>query len=817
MGATSTSYTTPSTTPSMDQYQYRALFTNSQGSTNTSTATLTVYFAPSITTAPMSQTVSVPSTATFTASSIANPSATVQWQLSTNGGSSWNSIMGATSTSYTTPSTTPSMDQYQYRAMFTNIVGSTNTNGVTLTVGSPPSITAQPMSQTVSVSSTATFSAYAVGPPSPTVQWQLSTNGGSSWSNIMGATSTSYTTPSTTSSMDQYQYRATFTNFAGSTATDAVTLTVQFAPIVTMQPVPQQVLAGSTASFTAIATADPPASVVWQVSIDGGATWIPIAGASSSTLSFTAQGSQDLNQYRVRFSNSLGSTLSDSATLFVAPQLLLQPAVDMITFGNIAASENVSVVVSNIGFGSLELRNVELATKGEGGWFSVLLQDTTPLVHGNSTEIIVTCSPPLSASGTATDVLQFASNDRQLALVSIQLSCSAVPQLSSQPGIVVSGSGAGGTIGFGDTSAPSVVSVSVTNTGFGVLTVNASSTSTQRRSSTTLVERQVELVSVSGFGVGLDLSSGQYWFWISPAMVSLSHGESGSISITCSPPALSIGTMNATVIVATNDPTVNVTMLQLSCTSHGAGFASTPAPQSTIDLGETFNGQPAFASILVWNDAYGLLEVSLVTPLQSTWFLVSEGLPISGLANSDPPQTLQVACVPPMDAGVGEVVAEVLYLVSNDHSNPVVPFVVTCSALGMAPFEQPPMPRATPVPAIVPPPPAPSLSPSVPTPTPTAQPTNVVLPPSASQPSNTTLVTSVVSDANDLIILAYDHTGAQLLASITVPRSSPTASGTLVITPSDQSLVDQAATNTHGVKLQSTVLDVRYYFNGMVC
>jgi len=72
----------------------------------------------------------------------------------------------------------------------------------------------------------ASFTAAASGSPTPTVQWQLSTNAGSTWSDISGATSTSYTTPATTTGMSSYQYHAVFTNSAGTATSSAATLTV---------------------------------------------------------------------------------------------------------------------------------------------------------------------------------------------------------------------------------------------------------------------------------------------------------------------------------------------------------------------------------------------------------------------------------------------------------------------------------------------------------------------------------------------------------------------------------------------------------------
>jgi hypothetical protein len=57
--------------------------------------------------------------------------------------------------------------------------------------------------------------------------------------------------------------------------------------------------------------------VQWQVSTDGGSNWNDVSGASATTLTFTASLSQDGNKYRAVFSNSLGSTPSNAATLAV--------------------------------------------------------------------------------------------------------------------------------------------------------------------------------------------------------------------------------------------------------------------------------------------------------------------------------------------------------------------------------------------------------------------------------------------------------------------------------------------------------------------
>ncbi len=89
-----------------------------------------------------------------------------------------------------------------------------------------PVITAQPSNQAVTAPATASFVVAATGNPSPTYQWQLSTDGGATFANINGATSATYTTPATTGADSGKQFRAVVTNGTGSVTSSAGTLTV---------------------------------------------------------------------------------------------------------------------------------------------------------------------------------------------------------------------------------------------------------------------------------------------------------------------------------------------------------------------------------------------------------------------------------------------------------------------------------------------------------------------------------------------------------------------------------------------------------------
>ena len=145
----------------------------------------------------------------------------------------------------------------------------------------------QPVSQTITAGGSATFTASGTGSPSPTVQWEVSINGGVNFNPVGGANSTTLSLSGVPASNDGYEYEAVFTNAAGSVSSQPATLTVHYAPIVTGQPSSQTVTGGNSVLFTAAASGDPTPTVQWQVSTNAGVSFSPISGATSTTLAVT--------------------------------------------------------------------------------------------------------------------------------------------------------------------------------------------------------------------------------------------------------------------------------------------------------------------------------------------------------------------------------------------------------------------------------------------------------------------------------------------------------------------------------------------------
>jgi hypothetical protein len=289
-GARATTYSLL-TTASESGEEFRAAFTNSAGSATTAPATLIVTAAPVnavpvITTQPASASVTSGAGVSFSAAASGTPAPSVQWQVSTNSGASWSAIAGATSTSYTLSTTSTSESGTEYEAVFANVAGSATTAAATLTVNvaNPvaPAVTTNPTSHVWPSSGSVTLTAAASGNPAPSVQWQVSTNGGSTWGNIAGATSATYTFPASTA-VSGDEYEAVFTNPSGSATSTAATVTVTSeAPSSNWSG---YAVAGADDSFTSVSASWTVPTVTCAVGeTDYSSQWIGIDGDASPTV-----------------------------------------------------------------------------------------------------------------------------------------------------------------------------------------------------------------------------------------------------------------------------------------------------------------------------------------------------------------------------------------------------------------------------------------------------------------------------------------------------------------------------------------------------
>jgi alpha-tubulin suppressor-like RCC1 family protein len=110
----------------------------------------------------------------------------------------------------------------------------------------------------------------------------------------------------------------TASNGVGVPATQAFTLMVNpsTAPVITTDPLNQRVYSGATATFTAAASGTPTPTVVWQVSVNGGATWIDTA-VTTTTISGMPNAFENGWEFRAVFTNGGGSATTNAVTLTV--------------------------------------------------------------------------------------------------------------------------------------------------------------------------------------------------------------------------------------------------------------------------------------------------------------------------------------------------------------------------------------------------------------------------------------------------------------------------------------------------------------------
>jgi hypothetical protein len=336
-GATTSSYTTPILALIDHNKRFRCNVTNSAGTATSNAATLTVTdppTAPTISSQPQNASRTVGQTASFSVTASGTSPFTYQWQSQANGATSFTSISGATSNSYTTPALALTDHNKQFRCVVTNSAGSATSNAATLTVTAvAPTITAQPSNASRTVGQTALFSVTASGTSPFTYQWQSQASGATSFTSISGAAGSTYTTPSLTLADHYKQFRCVVTNSAGSATSTAALLivTAPVAPTITTQPLNSSRTVGQTASFSVAASGTSPFTYQWQSQVSGATSFTSISGATSNSYTTPAVALIDHNkQFRCVITNSAGTATSNAAILTVtdvpiAPTITEQP------------------------------------------------------------------------------------------------------------------------------------------------------------------------------------------------------------------------------------------------------------------------------------------------------------------------------------------------------------------------------------------------------------------------------------------------------------------------------------------------------------
>ena len=275
-GLSCTTCNNPVATPASTT-QYFIRVDDSTGCGRTDSVLVYVRTPSLVVTSPVSATVCPGTSVSFSSSASGSPAPTAQWQTSTDNGTTWTNIAGQTTSPYTFTAAL-SQDGYQYRTIYSNICASDTTAAAILHLNHPPTVTQNPANATSCAGGTVTYTAASTGTAPITIQWQVSTNGGSTYSDIAGATSATYSFIGSMAASGN-KYRAVFTNTCSAQTTTAATYTYAYPPAVpaAFTTAPATVLQGQT---NVIYTVPNDTSVTYNWSYTG--TGAAITGTGNS-------------------------------------------------------------------------------------------------------------------------------------------------------------------------------------------------------------------------------------------------------------------------------------------------------------------------------------------------------------------------------------------------------------------------------------------------------------------------------------------------------------------------------------------------------
>lgn len=261
--------------------------------------------APFVVTPPLSTSVVLGGSVTFTATVSGTAPFTYQWRR--NG----TAISGATGPSLTLNNVQTNQGG-AYTLRVDNALGFAISAGATLTVLVPPFITGQPTNRTVLAGSNVTFAVTAGGTPPFSYQWRF--NGG----DISGATAPSLLVPNAQIS-NAGLYSVLVANPYGSALSSNAVLTVNSPPVISSQPGSCVASVAAPASFTVVVVGTPPFFYQWRFN------GVPIAGATGSTYSISGVVGAHAGAYSVAVTNTFGFITSASATLTTLPVRVYSP------------------------------------------------------------------------------------------------------------------------------------------------------------------------------------------------------------------------------------------------------------------------------------------------------------------------------------------------------------------------------------------------------------------------------------------------------------------------------------------------------------
>jgi sulfatase modifying factor 1 len=304
---------------------------------------------------PADTTVPVGGTAAFSVEMQGPPETAYRWQASFDGGETFANLtdggfFGATLAGTSTDTLTLSGVPLTLDGMVFRVRASVDDQVVfsapaTLSVASPiaPSILASPLSRTVEEAGAALFTVSAEGFPSPSIQWQVSSDGGATYADLSegvpyaGVDTNTLTVAPVSLGMTGHRFRARAENSAGTVHSGSALLTVTplpAPPAFIAEPEDRVVPENAEVHFSAQASGHPLPAYQWQISFDDGESFSNITDSSFGGALFRNTQTAELRilsaspfldgvVFRVRATNTSGVVFSRGArlTTFAAQSL----------------------------------------------------------------------------------------------------------------------------------------------------------------------------------------------------------------------------------------------------------------------------------------------------------------------------------------------------------------------------------------------------------------------------------------------------------------------------------------------------------------
>lgn len=263
-----------------------------------------------------------------------------QWYSGQSGDTS-QPIAGANSAAYITDALT---EDKVFWVRVTNAAGIKDSGTLAVTINRPPTITTQPISQTIISGSTATMTVEVSGTAPFTYQWYRG-NVGTTTAPV-GTNPGSYTTPTLTATT---RYWVKVSNGSGEVSSSSCIITIGVAPSITTQPTSTTIDSGSTATFSVVAIGSTPLTYQWY----RGAVGTTTSPVGTNSASFTTSSLTATTTYWVRVSNIAGNVNSTLATVTVTAvttptDMALIPAGNFTMGDSLDGSSDASPVTVNV-------------------------------------------------------------------------------------------------------------------------------------------------------------------------------------------------------------------------------------------------------------------------------------------------------------------------------------------------------------------------------------------------------------------------------------------------------------------------------------